>query len=197
LTPLKKWIKYYGEEGVVSKIKDILNIDGFNPEDISIDFLNKISALLPTSGSVDIGIAEQGLIITLEGQNFCQEKIALLDRYIGMLESQKDKCWSNAALVKSVPAGHKTAKDKEWFAQSDDEFISYCNKITVAKATKKWFENKASYFFGWHYTFKTFLRRDYSIEKSEVPNIPSFEIDDGPLQRKEDINVNTDDIEWG
>lgn len=178
----------------MAKIKDILNIDDFDPEEIDIKFIMSLTNLLPTSGSVDIGIAEQGLVLTLEGQNFCQEKIALLDRYIGMLESQKDRAWSNAALVKSGSAGHKTGKDKEWYAQADQDYITFCNRLTVAKATKKWFENKASYFFGWHYTFKTFLKRDYSIERAVLPNSPSFDSDDDMISPKRDVEVSQSDL---
>ena len=150
----------------MAKIKDVLSLENFEIEEIDLSFLNKIVGNLPTSGVIDLNIAERGLIFTLEGQNFCQDKIALIDRYIGLLESDRNKAWSSAALSKAKDSGHKTSKDKEWFAQSDDDYISACNKLTMAKATKKWFENKASYFSGWHYTFKTFLKRDYSIESS-------------------------------
>jgi len=180
----------------MKKIKDFLSIEDFSPEEIGVDFLNQI-ILVPKNGTVDANIAEQGLILTLEAQNFCQEKIALLDRYIGYCEAQKNKAWSDAALVKSKVDGHKTAKDKEWFAQSDETFISFCNKLTIAKATKKWFEGKANYYFGWHYTFKTFLKRDYPIERSSNLTFGAFEFEEAPVVKSlQNIEVNTDDIEW-
>jgi hypothetical protein len=183
----------------MAKIKDLLSLEGFSPEEIDTSNLNKIAGMLPVNGVIDINIAEQGLIFTLEGQNACQEKIALLDRYIGLFETKKNKAWSNAALNKAKEEGHKTAKDKEWFAQADDEYIEICNKLTMAKATKKWFENKANYFFGWHYTFKTFLRRDYPIEKSSNLTFGAFDFSEGdnsPEPSSPDIEVNSDDIEW-
>jgi len=182
----------------MAKIKDLLNLENFSPEEIDLSPLEKISGMLPSNGIVDLNIAEQGLITTLEGQNFCQEKIALLDRYIGLLESKKNKAWSNAALNKSKEEGHKTGKDKEWFAQADDEYIEFCNKLTMAKATKKWFENKANYYFGWHYTFKTFLRRDYPIEKSSNITFGAYDFEEKetPPPSDVDIEVNSDDIEW-
>ena len=183
----------------MAKIKDLLSLEGFSPEEIDTSNLDKIAGMLPVNGVIDINIAEQGLIFTLEGQNACQEKIALLDRYIGLFETKKNKAWSNAALNKAKEEGHKTAKDKEWFAQADDEYIEICNKLTMAKATKKWFENKANYFFGWHYTFKTFLRRDYPIEKSSNLTFGAFDFSEGdnaPEPSSPDIEVNSDDIEW-
>lgn len=155
------------------KIKDILNISEFNIEDLDISFLNDMNSKLPRDGKFDLNMAEIGLIYTLEAQNFCQDKISLLDRYIGTLETSRDKAWSEAALTKSKSDKDiKTAKDKEWFAQSDEEFITACNKLSLAKAAKKWFENKASYYSGWHYSFKTFLKRDYGIENSS--NTPAM-----------------------
>jgi len=182
----------------MAKIKDILSLENFSPEEIDLSELEKIAEMLPTNGIIDLNISEQGLITTLEGQNFCQERIALLDRYIGLHESMKNKAWSNAALNKAKDDGHKTAKDKEWFAQADDEYIEFCNKLTLAKATKKWFENKASYYFGWHYTFKTFLRRDYPIEKSSnvVFGAYDFEERDASPPQNVELEVSSDDIEW-
>lgn len=183
----------------MTKIKDLLSLDNFSPEEIDISDLDKISAMLPANGVMDINIAEQGLILTLEGQNLCQEKIALLDRYIGLMDTKKNKAWSDAALDKAKNAGHKTAKDKEWFAQSDEEYINFCNILTMAKATRKWFENKAGYYLGWHYTFKTFLRRDYPIEKSSNLTFGAFEFSEDFNRSKLNevqLEVNSDDIEW-
>ena len=146
--------------------KSKVSIEDFSIENIDISGIDKIIDFLPTSGVIDANIAEMGLVYTLEGQNLCQEKIAQIDRWIGLLETKKNKAWSKAALEKSKVSGYKTAKDKEWFAQADDDYSDAYNDLALAKACKKWFENKASYFSGWHYAFKTFLRRDYSIENS-------------------------------
>ena len=56
---------------------------------IDISILSDITNQLPSSGIVDLNIAERCLILTLEAQNFCQEKIVQLDRLIGLLESEK------------------------------------------------------------------------------------------------------------
>jgi len=181
----------------MAKIKDILSLEGFSPEEIDLSPLDSINGLLPTNGILDLNIAEQGLVLTLEGQNFCQERISLIDRYVGLFESKKNKAWSNAALSKAKDEGHKTAKDKEWFAQADDEYIEVCNKLTMAKATKKWFENKANYYSGWHYTFKTFLRRDYSIEQSSNVTYGAFDSNSSyPTRENHEVEADTDDVEW-
>lgn len=145
--------------------KEKIGLDNFSIEEMDISEIDKVSDWLPSNGIIDLNIAEQGLTITLHAQNLCQEKIIQLERWIGKKDSEKSRAWSKAALEKAKEAGYKTVKDKEWFAQADDEYIEACNELVLAKACKKWFENKASHFSGWHYAFKTFLRRDYSLEK--------------------------------
>ena len=146
---------------------ELISVKGFNAKKLNVDAIMEIESKLPSNRSavIDSNIAAQGLMITLEGQNICQEKIALMDRYLGLLEGKKNKAWAEAALVKAKNLGHKTAKDKEWYALSDDDYITVCNEISLAKAGKKFLENKASFFSGWHYAFKSFLNRDFSLEK--------------------------------
>ena len=141
-----------------------LDLNNFNIKELDFSDIFDIEERLPRSGVFDLNIAELGLLETLRGENLCQDKIVIIDRFIGFLEGEKSKAWSEAALVKSKTSGYKTAKDKEWFAAADENYIKITNKLTMAKATKRWLEKKASSFEKWHYAFKTFLRRDYSVE---------------------------------
>lgn len=171
----------------------------FSIEKIDISDINDMVNHLPRNGVVDINIAERCLLVTLEAQNMCQEKVVQVDRLISYLESKKNKAWSEAALTKAKVAGHKTAKDKEWFAQSDDDYIEACNDLALAKASKKWLENKANYFSGWHYALKTFLRRDYGIEMSSNIGYNSVDAGSGELPfrgKDDDIVINDDDVPW-
>lgn len=145
--------------------RDRIKIDSFSIEGIDVTEIDEVSNWLPDNGVMDANIAEKGLVFTLHAQNICQEQIAKVDRWISIKEGEKNKAWSEAALVKATAAGHKTVKNREWFAQADDDYIEACNELAIAKAAKKWLENKASHFSGWHYAFKTFLKRDYGIEK--------------------------------
>ena len=107
----------------MSKLHEKISINTFSIEDIDISGIEGVVDSLPTNGIVDVNIAEQCLILTLEGQNLCQEKAVQIDRWIGSLEAEKNKAWSKAALYKAKEAGFKTVKDKEWHAQADDDYI--------------------------------------------------------------------------
>jgi hypothetical protein len=158
------------------KFIEIANINGFDAKKLDVKDIQGIENMLPSNRSsvIDANVASRGLLITLEGQNLCQEKIAVLDRYLGVLEGKKNKAWADAALVKAKAAGHKTAKDKEWFALADDDFIEISNEISLTKAAKKYLESKSSYFSGWHYSFKSFLNRDFSLEKVAGHNLYGY-----------------------
>lgn len=143
---------------------EIADLTGFTIAALDTSEIDKISDWFPRGGVVDINVAERGMVLALHGQNVCQEHIAKIDIWIGHKEAEKNKAWL-LAIGRAKDSGWKTVKDKEWFAQADDEYIEACNELTLARAAKKYFENKASNFSGWHYAFKTFLGRDYSLEK--------------------------------
>tara|TARA_Y100000287_G_scaffold171419_1_gene157854 strand:- start:8558 stop:9121 length:564 start_codon:yes stop_codon:yes gene_type:complete len=186
----------------VSNLYDKISVSDFSIKNIDTSGIDKIINLLPKNGVVDANIAEKGLLYTLEGQNLCQEKTVQIDRWIGLLESAKNKAWSEAALVKAKEAGYKTVKDKEWFAQSDESYIDACNNLVMAKACKKWLENKAGYFLAWHYALKTFLRRDYSIESASGAGYNIGQDNPEPFPSSDasangDSDFGADDFEWG
>lgn len=161
-----------------------IDFTDFKIESIDTSEIDRVVNWLPLNGVFDLNIAEEGVILTLGALNFCQDQILFIERWIGFLESEKNKAWAKAAIDKAKAAGHTTIKLREWYAQADDEYIESCNQLTRAKALKKWFDNKASYFQSWHYAFKTFLKRDYAIEK--ISNV-GYNVDIGsptPPRRK-------------
>lgn len=184
------------------KFVDKVNINGFSSKSLDISEILEIEGLLPTrkNSVVDLNIASSGMVLTLQGMNLCQEKIVLMDRYLGTLEGKKNKAWAEAALVLAPANGYKTGKDKEWFASADDDYIDNCNEISLAKAGKKFLENKASFFSGWHYAFKTFLGRDFFLEKLAGSGLGDYTINvrDDDLQETQEKNkkVQSSDVDW-
>ena len=181
----------------MSTFKKHIDISSFSVQNIDTSELDDIIDWLPKNGVFDLNIAEQGLVRSLQAENTCQEMIAKLDRHLGVLEGEKSKAWAYAALKKAKDEGYKTAKDKEWFASADDDYIEILNNITIAKAAKKGFENKASYFRSWHYAFKTFLKRDYSLERLGNTSEKGYNI--GTLEQSQNGGGSQDfggDPEW-
>lgn len=149
----------------MSDLKSKLDITGFDIEKIDISEIESLSKWLPKNGAMDLNIAENALIKTLHAQDICQEIIIKVDRWISMKEGERNKAFSKATLDKAANLGYKTAKDKEAYALGDDDYIAACNELAIAKAVKKWLENKTSYFSNWYFALSAFLKRDYSLEK--------------------------------
>lgn len=184
---------------MASRISDKFNLDSFDIEDIDVSELTDIDNWLPSNGVVDVNIAEKGLIQTLHAQNICQEIMAKVDRWVSLKENEKNKAWSDAALVKATAAGHKTVKNREWFALSDDDYIKACNQLSLGKAVKKWLENKSQHFQNWHYAFKTFLKRDYGLERfgNFQPSGHDAAIDSGGRMTRYGVEDNiSDEFKW-
>jgi len=177
------------------KFVDMVSVDGFSIKKLDVSTIVELEKKLPSNRNyaIDLNIASVGMIITLEGQNICQEKIALLDRYLGILEGKKNQAWAHAALDLAKTKGHKTAKDKEWFALADSSFIAVSNEISLTKAAKKFLESKASFFSGWHYAFKTFISRDFSLEKLANLKIHEYNNDVGAQSPDETGFVDEED----
>ncbi len=171
--------------------KEKFDIENFDIESIDTSEIDRLSDWLPKNGVVDLNLAERGLILTLHGQNYCQEQLLKIEKLIGLKEGKKNKAWAKAALEKADQAGHKAVKNKEWFAMADDDFIDASNEVVIAKAAKKWFENKSDYLSSWHFAFKSFLKRDYSLEK--LGNFQTMSLDD-ESEKKDDFGG--DNILW-
>ena len=148
------------------RFKEVIDTQEFSIENLDLTEIQKISQTLPKSKVIDSNIAEQYLVATIEAQDLCQEKIAQVERWIGIKKMMLDKSEAESALIRAKDAGHKTAKEKEWFIQSDEQVIALRDELEKAKVCKLYLDNKIKYFSMWHYSLKAFLRRDYGIESS-------------------------------
>ncbi len=189
------------------KFGAIVNTSEFSVENLDISEIIKISRMLPKSSVIDTGIAEKHLISTIEAQDLCQEKIAQVDKFIGLKKINLDKVEAESALIRAKDAGHKTAKEREWFTQSDQLVIKAREEIELARVCKSWLENKVKYFSMWHYSLKSFLSRDHGIllsnggntfsgpilEDSEEPSFSDMRARSNRINSDEDI---AGEIEW-
>ena len=91
----------------MKSLSELISIDNFSIENIDLTEINRLANYLPKTGIIDVNIAERCLVYTVEGQNLCQEKIAQLERWIGIKESNKNKAWSIAALERAKNNGIK------------------------------------------------------------------------------------------
>lgn len=146
------------------RFKEMMDTSNFSIENLDLSEIMKLSQSLPRTKVIDSNIAEMFIIATIEAQDLCQEKITQVERWIGQKKILLDKAEAEATLMKAPIAGHKTAKEKEWFAQCDETVMSIKDELDKARVCKLWLDNKVRYFSMWHYSLKAFIRRDYNIE---------------------------------
>lgn len=181
------------------KFKNLINMDDFSIDNIDLSEIQKISLALPKNKVIDSNIAEKYIIATIEAQDLCQEKIIQVERLIGIKKIFLEKSEAECALIKAKEAGHKTAKEKEWFIQSDDSVNKIRDELDKARVCKLWLDNKIRYFSMWHYSLKAFIKRDYNIENSsnystfsETPEYNN-EMPNDPIRHNKD---EWGDIDW-
>lgn len=166
-----------------NRFSGIMSTEEFSIENLDISEIQKISNLLPRTKVIDSNIAEKYIICTIEAQDLCQEKMIQVERWIGMKRIALDKEEAESALIRAKDAGHKTAKEKDWFVQSDQAVMDLRDELDKAKVAKIWLDNKIKYFSMWHYSLRAFIKRDYNIEKSSTYSTfgetPEYNIENG------------------
>ncbi len=183
--------------------KEVMDTQGFSIEMLDLTEIMKLSNALPKSRVIDSNIAEKYIIATIEAQDLCQEKIVQVERWIGIKKIMMDKAEAESALVRAKEAGHKTAKEKEWFVQSDEVVMELKNELDKARVAKLWLDNKVRYFSMWHYSLKAFITRDYNIEKSSnystFSPTPGYNSEDETESRVQSVNKKDagGDMDWG
>ena len=55
------------------------NMDNFTIAALDISDIENISKWFPKGGVIDINLAERGMVLSLHGQNTCQEHITKID----------------------------------------------------------------------------------------------------------------------
>lgn len=185
------------------RFREIMDTSGFSIENLDLTEIMKLSQSLPRTKVIDSNIAEIFIIATIEAQDLCQEKITQVERWIGQKKILLDKSEAEAALIRAKDAGHKTAKEKEWFVQCDEAVLLIKDDLDKARVCKLWLDNKVRYFSMWHYSLKAFIKRDYNIEGasnySTFSPTPEYNLDGGETDGHSRQSAKKDicgDIDW-
>lgn len=146
--------------------RDILAPKDFNPMELDLTEIKELSDSIPSNGEVDINQAEILAAKSLRVADLCSDILSIATCYVAKCDTEKKKCYAQAALVKSSAAGIKTDKSKAWYAESDQDFIDASNKYSEALALVKWITSKHESAVRFHYLCKQMLSRNYSSEKA-------------------------------
>ncbi len=112
----------------------------------------------------------------LKGMAMCGELYSLAVSYELKMEARKKAEFSKAMMVRATEAGFKTAKDREQFAFSDDDFLTAQNKCTEAKMFRTMIEEKKQLFLKAHHLMKDVVSKDTTL--TEKRSTQKYETDE-------------------
>lgn len=119
---------------------------------------------------IDPSYAEYLSGLMLKGMSMCGELYSLAVSYELKSEALKKAAFSRAMMVKATELGFKSAKDREQFAFSDEEFLQCSNTCTESKMFKTMIEEKKQLFLKAHHLMKDVVSQDTDIvEKRSTP----------------------------
>lgn len=107
------------------RFNEVINTKDFSIENLDLTEIQKITHSLPRGQVIDANIAEQHLVSTIEAQDLCQEKIAQVERWIGIKRIMLDKAEAESALIRAKEAGHKTVKEKNGLSSVMKQFSHF------------------------------------------------------------------------
>lgn len=142
------------------KISKQIEEKDFNPFEVDLSEIKDLSKMIPSAGVIDLNIAEELATQFVRGADVCVELLSIAVRYEGRMITQKKKAWSEAMYIRAKEKELKTAKEKEAYADSDEEYLYWQEKAIDATAFKKWLENKYEVFVKAHHLSKSIFENN-------------------------------------
>jgi hypothetical protein len=111
----------------------------------------------------------------LKGMAMCGELYSLSVSYELRMEAHKKAAYSRAMMVKAAELGLKSAKDREQFAFSDQDFLDAQLKCIEAKMFKTMVEEKKQLFLKAHHLMKDVVSKDTDlVEKTQSVRVDEW-----------------------
>lgn len=120
---------------------------------------------------IDPSYAEYLSGAMLKGMAICGELYSLAISYELRMEAHKKAAYSRAMMVKASEAGFKSAKDREQFAFSDQDFLDAQLKCIEAKMFKTMVDEKKQLFLKAHHLMKDVVSKDTDLVEKSTPHV--------------------------
>ena len=162
------------------KISSQMEKGDFNPFNVDLSEIKDMLKMIPKTGVIDLNVAEEMATQFVRGADVCVELLSVAARYEGRMIAQKKKAWAEAMYIRAKKLELKTAKEKEAYADSDEEYLVWNEKAVDAVAFKKWVENKYEIFLKAHHLSKSIF------ESSKRQEGRARDVSDGVRVREEE-----------
>jgi hypothetical protein len=146
-------------------LSDVLQFETFDPTQLDVSEIQRMTASIPADGNVDINIAENLATKFLRGADRCSELLSILTWWAARKEDEKRHVYSTKFF--EAPAhGHKTAAAKKAWAEGSQEYLDACDKANKAKAMKQWVQNKHESMVSAHYLMKHIAKGGHPAQRA-------------------------------
>lgn len=143
-------------------MKEILNIENFDPMKVDVSFLKEVSKQIPEEGFMDPAMAEHLATATLKAADLCIDLLGQSTLYLADCDARRRA--AKAIVIKRLLDAKKPSTVvKEIFAD-DPEYIKVSNQYNQASALHVWLENKHGALIKTHHLCKDFIKKAETLQ---------------------------------
>lgn len=143
------------------KIREILNINNFDPLNVDIVFLEQVSAQIPQGGYMDPAMAEHLATATLGAADKCIDLLAQSTLYLSHCDAQRRSVRSK--VIKELQDRKVPATIVKEVYADDPTYLESTNKYNLALALSTWLENKHDALLKAHHLCKDLIRKSEGV----------------------------------
>jgi hypothetical protein len=140
-------------------------LENVNSLDLEVGEFQDLIKSMPESANLDIPILETLAQKYLRAADRCSEILSNLTLKEARCKSNKEKIKSQLFL-KANEFGYSTAKDKEAFAMSHEDYLSADDEYQTSKVVTAFFEHKHKWFLSAHHLMKDRLKGEQRHQKA-------------------------------
>jgi len=122
------------------RLGDLLKVDGLNPMNIDVSYIQSVSNMVPKDGSIDLHEAEKLATIFLRCADYCGELISQAVRLVGYKDAER-KAKKADAIENKITKGTPATTARETYS-NDASYISASNSHSEAEAFLVWIKQK-------------------------------------------------------
>lgn len=140
-------------------------LENINSLDIVIEEFQDIIKAMPETANLDLSTAEVLAQKYLRAADRCSEILSSLTLKEARCKSNKEKIRS-ILFLKAKEFGYSTAKDKEAFSTSHEEYLNAESEYQNSKVATAFFEHKHKWFLSAHHLMKDRLKGEQRHQKA-------------------------------
>jgi hypothetical protein len=140
----------------IVRLGDLLKVDGLNPLNIDVSYIQDVSHKVPKDGSIDLHEAEKLATIFLRCADYCGDLISQAVRLVGYKDAER-KSKKADAIEGKIAKGTPATTARETYS-NDASYVAATNTHAEAEAFLVWIKQKCENLIKAHVLCKDLLK---------------------------------------